>query len=549
VRLVREHSSVRVTDLAKLLDVSEGTIRNDLAALDDEQQLTRVRGGAVLRENGETQRWTPPRMRVRAEAKQRIARWAAEMIENGDSILLDASTTVLHMAPFLRDRHNLTVVTNGIEVARSLAENLSNTVILIGGILRADGVLVSGSMSERILKDLHIRRAFVSCAGFSFEAGLTESDIRDAQLKSQMISSADEIIALIDSSKFGKVGITSFVAINQIDHVFTDSEISPQIVEQMGQAGKALTVCEKNTFASYTPHDAQLTHYKIGFANLSEDIIFAVDVRRGLERTLDSTHIDLIAVDNQMDADVALKNADDLIAKGIDLMVEYQIDARVGSLLLRKFQQANIPVIAVDIPVVGATYVGADNYRAGQLAGTALGEWIEQHWHGHADGLILLEEPRAGSLPALRIQGQIDGLFKVIGSLPDSAVLHLNSGNTSEVSETEILAALHKLPNKHRLAVACFNDEAALGALSAARQLGRERDVAIVGQGADRRIREEIRRPGSRIVGSTAFMPEKYGEKLLEVALKLLRGEPVPPAAYIEHKFINASNVDLFYPV
>jgi ribose transport system substrate-binding protein len=109
----------------------------------------------------------------------------------------------------------------------------------------------------------------------------------------------------------------------------------------------------------------------------------------------------------------------------------------------------------------------------------------------------------------------------------------LNSGNTGEVSEARLTEALKHLPALHRLAVLCFNDDAAIGALTAARKLHRENDVIIVGQGADRRVREELKNPASRIIGSTAYWPEQYGEKIIPLALKILRGESVPPAVYM----------------
>lgn len=550
LRLVRENQSVRVTELARLLDVSEGTIRNDLAALDDEQQLMRVRGGAVIREETPSPRWQPPvRIDPNADSKLRIARWAAELIENGDSVLFDDSTTVLRMASFLRDRRNLTVVTNGIEVARALAENTSNTVILIGGILGADGISVKGSLAEKFLKDLHIERAFVTCSGFSLETGLTETDIHQAHIKAQMIRSAEKTIALIDSSKFGKLGLTPFASTKEIAHIFTDDNINPQLVEQLRQDGIDLTICEENTVSSFTQRDRQLTHYRIGFANLDEVSAFSIDVRRGLERAAkDASNIDLIVADNQLSGDIALRIADDLINKGIDLMIEYQIDQTVGSLLMNKFRQANIPVIAVDIPIIGATYFGTDNYNGGYTAGQALGEWINSHWNGQIDGLIVLEEPRAGALPASRIQGQIDGLVSQIGNVAESGTYRLDSANTLEVSQEAMLHLLPRLPDQHHLAILTFNDEAAIGALLAAQETGREDDVVLVGQGADRRVREEIRRADSRIIGSTAYMPEKYGAKLIELALQILRGEPVPPAVYSDNVFIHAGNIDLYYP-
>jgi ribose transport system substrate-binding protein len=96
--------------------------------------------------------------------------------------------------------------------------------------------------------------------------------------------------------------------------------------------------------------------------------------------------------------------------------------------------------------------------------------------------------------------------------------------------------------------VVSFNDDAAIGALNAARRAGREQNIVIVGQGADRRVRQELRKPGSRIIGSTAYTPERYGAKLIDLALRILRGEPAPPAEYVDHVFINAENLHLYYP-
>jgi len=112
----------------------------------------------------------------------------------------------------------------------------------------------------------------------------------------------------------------------------------------------------------------------------------------------------------------------------------------------------------------------------------------------------------------------------------------------------ELLQDMQHLRGKRKIAVLSFNDDAVYGAILAARLTQREDEIIIAGQGADRRVRELIRQPNSRIVGASAFMPEKYGEKLLDVALKTLRGEPLPPAVYIEPTFIDATNIDRYYP-
>lgn len=542
--LLRNQPGVRVPEIARLLQVSEGTVRNDLRALASERQVTRVRGGAVALEDVQSR--SPAfaaRAQVNPEAKNWIARRAAELIQNGDSIILDASTTVYYMVRYLQDCRSLTVVTNGIEVARVLAQNPSNTVILLGGMLHPDGASVTGSLSEQLLKDLHIKMAFVSCYGFSLDAGLTEVDIPEAQLKSKMIASAGSVVALIDSSKFGKVTLTPFARVDQVSQILADSHLDPVWIERIKQTCVPLTVCDENTMSSYAPCDKETKHYRIGFANLGENMPFSIDVRRGLERAAQvAGNIDLVLADNQLSGQVALHVADRFVAQGLDLAIEYQIDEQVGSRIMDKYRQAGIPVIAVDIPIVGATFFGVDNYRAGHMAGVALGEWLKAQWDSKFDRLFILEEPRAGALPAARIQGQLDGLQSVIGQVSAEKRLNLNSGNTSQVSETAMSDALKRFSNAHKIAVICFNDDAAIGALTAARKLRREQDVVIVGQGADRRVREELLHFDSRIIGSTAFRPEQYGDQLISLALRILRGEPVPPAVYMEHTFVPAAS-------
>jgi ribose transport system substrate-binding protein len=173
---------------------------------------------------------------------------------------------------------------------------------------------------------------------------------------------------------------------------------------------------------------------------------------------------------------------------------------------------------------------------------------VKGEWNGRIDHLLVLEEPRAGSLPEARIQGQLDGLQEVLGAIAADHIHTLDSGNTSAVSETAVTDLLQTIPDSQHIAIVSFNDEAAFGALQAARKVNRELDVVIVGQGADRLIHGEIRDKQSRLIGSTAYMPERYGEKLMELALKILHSESVPPAIYMNHVFINADNIDLYYP-
>ena len=547
VDLVNDNMSVKVTMLAEVFDVSETTIRNDLASLEEENKLRRVRGGAVPIEMNGKALFAGPVNIANAQAKKRIARWAADMVEDGESILLDASTTVLCMAPYLEKYRNLTIVTNGIDVARILAENPSNTVVLIGGVVNTSGKAITTLVGTNFVANLQFHSAFVSGVGFSIDAGLTERSLEQARLKQTLLASATQTVALVDSSKLGKTGLAPFLDVDSISYLVTDGDADPDFISQVREAGLNVTVCSDDRVTSYTPQAQR--GYRIGFANLSEENSqIAVDVRRGLERAAQNlSNINLIVADNRLDPQYAIKVADDLIEQGVDLVIEYQIDYKTNSLIMEKFQAAGIPVIAVDIPIVGATFFGVDNYRAGHMAGLALGNWIQENWEGEIDALLVLIEPRAGSLPETRIHGQVDGFQEVIGQVSDDMIFYLDSGNTSTVSEAAVTRCLDELEAHHHIAILSFNDDAAFGAFQAARKLDREEHVAIVGQGADRIIRNEIRRQNSRIIGSTAYFPEWYGDKLLNLALQILQGKPVPPAVYMEHVFINRENINIYY--
>jgi len=245
VDLLRKQPGLRVPELAESLGVSEGTIRNDLNALEVEGRLTRFHGGAMLSDQGIFQNSSfSTRFRENAAEKKVIARYASMLVNDGSSILLDASSTAYYLGIDIQEKKRLRVITNGLDVARLLARNSTNTVILIGGVLNLDGSSVTGLFSENIIEELHIQRAFVSCSGFSLERGMTEVHLAEAQLKRKAIESSSELIALVDSSKFGKEDFTHFARPEQITHLFTDSLISPDWASRLQRARLSVTICE-----------------------------------------------------------------------------------------------------------------------------------------------------------------------------------------------------------------------------------------------------------------------------------------------------------------
>jgi DeoR/GlpR family transcriptional regulator of sugar metabolism len=244
--VLRNQPGLRVPELAQALNVSEGTVRNDLNALENEGRLKRVHGGAVLSDQDQFQNNSfLRRYKKDTAAKLAIAREAAVLVKDGDSILLDASSTAYYLARTISGRNKLRVMTNGFEVARELAQNTSNTVILIGGVVNNDSSSVTGLLSEQIIAEMHIEKAFFSCSGFSLERGMTEVHYAEAKLKRKAIESSRQVIALIDSTKFGKEDLTPFARPDQITHLMTDDGLSAEWVEKLKQAQIEFTLCKE----------------------------------------------------------------------------------------------------------------------------------------------------------------------------------------------------------------------------------------------------------------------------------------------------------------
>ena len=246
--VLRKQPGLRVPELAKTLDVSEGTVRNDLNALEVEGQLKRVYGGAVLHKQIQFQdKSFMSRYETNSAAKLAIACEAAALIKDGESILLDASSTAFYLARELAGRNKLRVITNGFEVARELAQNASNTVILIGGVVNNDSSSVTGLLSEQIIADMFIAKAFFSCSGFSVERGMSEVFFEEAQLKRKAIESSKQVFALVDASKIGKEDLTPFARPMQIAHLFTDVSITEEWKARLQEANIPFTVCREDS--------------------------------------------------------------------------------------------------------------------------------------------------------------------------------------------------------------------------------------------------------------------------------------------------------------
>jgi ribose transport system substrate-binding protein len=287
--------------------------------------------------------------------------------------------------------------------------------------------------------------------------------------------------------------------------------------------------------------------YRIGYAAQGTDYQFSREVSDSLQRAAAAEGVELISVDNRYNPKTAQRNADVLVRERVDLVIEFQTDEQVAPIVAAKYSDANIPMIAIEIPHPGATYFGANNYEAGLIAGRYLGRWARQRWNAEIDEIVLLELKRAGSLPQMRLTGVLVGMKEVCPHLDDCRVTYVDGdgvlGDSFEAMRKHLRAS-----RARRIAVGAVNDPSALGALRAFQEAGRTSSCAVVSHNASPEGRAELRRPGTRLVGSVAYFPEKYGEQILKLALDILHRRAVPPAVFVKHQMVTPDNVNHIYP-
>jgi len=287
--------------------------------------------------------------------------------------------------------------------------------------------------------------------------------------------------------------------------------------------------------------------YRIGYAAQGQDTSFPREVQAGLVAAAEREAVDLVIVDNRYQPKTALRNAELLVREGVELVIEFQTDEAVAPAIASLYLEANIPLIAIDIPHPGATYFGADNYTAGLLAGRTLARWARQHWNEQVDEILLIEIARAGSLPQARVKGVLAGLHQALRGTQLCPTIAIDGDGQFKTTLERVRRHLRQT-RAQRILVGTANDPSALGAARAFQEAGRADTCAIVGQNAEPDARAELRQPRTPLIASVGYFPEHYGDGLIKLAIDILSRKPVPPAVFVRHHVITRENVDHYYP-
>jgi DeoR family transcriptional regulator of aga operon len=242
--LVRQNGSVQVTTLAQQFDVSMQTVRKDLRYLAERGVMARAYGGAIdskLVGGSPAEPLYEVKRTAHLEEKRRVGRRAAAMVKAGDTIAIDSGTTSVQLAEALPNIE-ATVVTNDFGVLVALAPKSNIHIVMLGGELRRKNMAFYGGLSVEALDALHVDWLFLGVDGFDLERGITTHHEPEARLNRKMAEAARSIVAITDSSKFGKICLHSIISIAELDTLITDTGVPDEIRQASESFGFELLV-------------------------------------------------------------------------------------------------------------------------------------------------------------------------------------------------------------------------------------------------------------------------------------------------------------------
>ncbi|WP_407928535.1 DeoR/GlpR family DNA-binding transcription regulator [Clostridium guangxiense] len=239
--MLNKNGSIKVNELSEYFKVSEATIRRDLQEMENRKILKRTHGGAVKIDITNFEPSFIDKKDEKLGEKLAIAKYAASIIKDGDTIILDSGTTTLEVAKNILAK-NLTVITNSIDIAEQLSNNKDMELIITGGSLRFNTRAMVGRTCEDIFKYFRVDKAFIGANGISAIEGITTPNFIEAQTKKAMMNSANKVFIVADSSKFENVCLSVICEIKDVTSIITSGDIADEVISDFQSRGVDIIV-------------------------------------------------------------------------------------------------------------------------------------------------------------------------------------------------------------------------------------------------------------------------------------------------------------------
>lgn len=289
----------------------------------------------------------------------------------------------------------------------------------------------------------------------------------------------------------------------------------------------------------------------VGFCNIAETAEQHYKIKENMEAAAAERGWELVYMNNKLDGQTAVSNADAMLLRNIDYFIEFNVDISVAPTIMEKMDEAGVPVIAVDIEHPGAVYFGADNYGVGPIVGKYAGELVKEKW-GEADALLIIEDSISGETVLARTDNIVDGYREVFADFPDEKVFKIDGGQDPTEAQEMTSNFLSAHPDFEKIIVCPAHSTYRIGAQAAIETAGREKNCLMVSQGEYdyfEYLDANPDKPEWEIYAATLVYDFKnYGNYCMSIIDKMEAGEEVEDYYYPTHYVIDRSNVYEFFP-
>lgn len=535
LQLLQEHKEMRITSLAGKLKVSAITVRNDLATLELEGKVIRKHGAVLLfeksvGEQSEPAGDIPSRIRI-------LGQHTIMHISPGERIFLDGGEVSRFVASSVPPYSNIPILTNSLDTLEVLqARAYAYAVRTTGCFVSINERRFRLEQARELEETIEIDKAFICCSSHAAHTFYLD-DAEDVATIEAVCRRAKRIYIILDSKYLDVQGSKPFEHrkfAQKIQEVLIDDGIGSFRASILFSRQDPLVICGHD----FTYRNVGKQQHRIGFLVNKDRNYFVQAVHNSLLEAIRACNsVSLVIRECDGDYVSTVNNLNILLDERVDLIIDYSLSMESLMYVGEKCLERDIRLISVDYMAPGAIYFGANNATAGKIAGEQATEYIKEHWGGELEQLLVLGKHGHEPITKLRISSALEYISSQIEVQPDA--LHtIEWGNPGTNPTQELVKLLKEIPKEDRMLIMAFNLRHLLASYDLILQYRESKNTIIVGQNHTKQIEELMKLGDSPIIGCVHYNPEGYGERIMDLALRMLDNVDVSPRNYTDLTWI-----------
>lgn len=527
---LQQNKGMRITSLAAKLRVSTITARKDVSILESEGLVIKKHGSVALFEKSIDNMDSNDPLAFPSYIKA-LGRHTNLHISLGETIFLNDGAVSQYVAASLPPFSNISIITNSISLLESLEKrNYSYPILITSNFLSLQNKRFILREGETLPDSLQVEKAFICCSSYKDHTYFLDEK-EDVNTIEAICNKTDKIYIILQSNFIDIAGEQVFrhkKYISKIQEIIVDDGIGSFRVGNIFSPMDPIVICGQNSATRIVSKQK----HRIGFLVNKDRNSFVQSVHNSiLEATSMHKSLSLAVRECDGNYESTEENLNKLINDGVDIIIDYSLCMESLMYVSERCLMRNIKLISVDYLAPEAIYFGADNAKAGALAGKKAARFIKENWENSLDHLIVLGKYGNEPITRMRISSALE---KIENQIPTSkiAIHSIEWGNPAINPTQALIKVLKEIPESSKLLILAFNVRLLLASYDLILQYRTDKNTVIVGQNHTKQIEELMNKDGSPILGCVHYKSENYGENIISLALQILNKIEVPTRNY-----------------